>query len=101
MREKITLTSDLVAKVERKIPQDHLAADPNRVPMLDEDFAAVVAGSFLALLADHATNSCQYKCLSDHAFQVSGLLSDDIGRVANLGAMVTMDALYTWRIPDF
>lgn len=43
MRGKITLTSDLVSKVERKIPQDHLEPDPNRVPMTDEDFAAIVA----------------------------------------------------------
>lgn len=43
MRGKITLTSDLVSRVDRTIPQDHLEADPNRVPMTDEDFAVASA----------------------------------------------------------
>jgi cation transport protein ChaC len=51
VRGKLTLTSDLVACVERKIPQDHLGADPHRVPMTDEDFAAATA-EILAALGD-------------------------------------------------
>ena len=43
MRRKLVLTDDLVARVERKIPQDHLPPDPNRVPMQDQDYAAAVA----------------------------------------------------------
>ncbi len=39
----LVLTSDLVAKVERKIPQDHLPPDPGRVPMTDADYAEAVA----------------------------------------------------------
>lgn len=42
MRRKLVLTPDLVARVERKVPQDHLPPDPERVPMTDEDFAASV-----------------------------------------------------------
>lgn len=43
MRRKLVLTDDLVARVERKIPQDHLPVDPNRKPMTDEDYAAAIA----------------------------------------------------------
>ena len=43
MRKKLVLTPDLVARVDRTIPQDHLPPDPNRVPMTDEDFAVAVA----------------------------------------------------------
>lgn len=39
----LVLTPDLVAKVERKIPQDHLPLDPGRVPMTDADYAEAVA----------------------------------------------------------
>lgn len=42
MRKPLVLTSDLVARVDRKIPQDHLPPDPDRVPMTDEDYAASV-----------------------------------------------------------
>ncbi|MFN4143168.1 gamma-glutamylcyclotransferase [Aestuariivirga sp.] len=42
MRRKVVLTHDLVARVDRKIPQDHLPPDPDRVPMTDEDFARAV-----------------------------------------------------------
>lgn len=43
MRRKLVLTHDLVARVERKVPQDHLPADPERVPMTDADYAANVS----------------------------------------------------------
>jgi cation transport protein ChaC len=43
MRGKLALSPELVACVERTIPQDHLPPDPNRVPMTDEDFAATAA----------------------------------------------------------
>jgi glutathione-specific gamma-glutamylcyclotransferase len=43
MRRKLVLTHELVARVDRTVPQDHLPPDANRVPMTDEDFAAVVA----------------------------------------------------------
>jgi len=43
MRKKLVLTHDLVARVDRTIPQDHLPADLNRVPMTDEDFSVAVA----------------------------------------------------------
>lgn len=39
----VVLTPDLVAKVERKVPQDHLPLDPGRVPMADADYAEMVA----------------------------------------------------------
>jgi cation transport protein ChaC len=39
----LVLTNDLVARVERRIPQDHLPVDPNRVPMEDADYAAAIA----------------------------------------------------------
>ncbi len=38
-RDPLHLTADLVARVERKVPQDHLPPDPRRIPMTDEDFA--------------------------------------------------------------
>ena len=41
MRRKLVLTPDLVARVERKVPQDHLPPDPERVPMTDEDFVKI------------------------------------------------------------
>jgi cation transport protein ChaC len=44
MRKKLVLTHDLVARVDRTVPQDHLPPDENRVPMTNEDFAACVAG---------------------------------------------------------
>ena len=43
MRKPLTLTPDLVARVDRVVPQDHLPPDPNRVPMTDEDFRTAVA----------------------------------------------------------
>jgi cation transport protein ChaC len=43
MRKRLTLTPDLVARVDRVIPQDHLPDDPNRMPMTEEDFRAAVA----------------------------------------------------------
>lgn len=43
MRGKITLISDLVTRVDRKIAQDHLGADPDRVPMSNDDFASASA----------------------------------------------------------
>ena len=42
MRRKLVLTPDLVARVERKVPQDHLPPDPDRVPMTDADYAEAV-----------------------------------------------------------
>ncbi len=42
MRGRLVLTSDLVAKVDRKVAQDHLPVDPTRAPMTDEDYAAAV-----------------------------------------------------------
>lgn len=42
MRRKLVLTDDLVARVERKVCQDHLPPDPDRVPMTDADFAETV-----------------------------------------------------------
>jgi len=49
MRRKLVLTPDLVARVERKVPQDHLPPDPDRVPMTDGDYAEAVA----RILAQH------------------------------------------------
>ena len=43
MRAKLVLTPELVARVERKVPQDHLPDDPNRVRMADADYASAVA----------------------------------------------------------
>ena len=43
MRRSVVLTPDLVARVERKVPQDHLPPDPDRVPMTDEDYALAVS----------------------------------------------------------
>lgn len=43
MRRKLVLTPDLVARVERKVPQDHLPPDPHREPMSDADYADAVA----------------------------------------------------------
>jgi cation transport protein ChaC len=48
-RWPLALTHDLVARVDRKVPQDHLPADANRLPMTDEDFAATVS----RILAEH------------------------------------------------
>ena len=42
MRRKLVLTPDLVSRVERKIPQDHLPPDPDRAPMTDADYAEAV-----------------------------------------------------------
>jgi cation transport protein ChaC len=50
MRAKLVLTPDLVAKVDRKVPQDHLPDDPGRVRMTDADYAETVA----AAMASHA-----------------------------------------------
>ena len=41
-RGRLALTSDLVAKVERQVAQDHLPADPARTPMTDEDYALAI-----------------------------------------------------------
>ncbi len=43
MRRKLVLTPDLVSRVERKIPQDHLPPDPDRAPMTDADYAEAVS----------------------------------------------------------
>lgn len=43
MRRKVVLTPELVARVERKVPQDHLPPDPHREPMTDADYAEAVA----------------------------------------------------------
>jgi glutathione-specific gamma-glutamylcyclotransferase len=43
MRAKLVLTPELVARVERKVPQDHLPDDPNRVRMADADYVSAVA----------------------------------------------------------
>ena len=43
MRRKLVLTPDLVARVDRTVPQDHLPPDANRVPMTDEDYAEAIA----------------------------------------------------------
>lgn len=45
----LVLTHDLVARVDRSVPQDHLPADANRVPMTDEDFAVTAA----RILSEH------------------------------------------------
>ncbi|WP_421694963.1 gamma-glutamylcyclotransferase [Aestuariivirga sp.] len=42
MRRKVVLTPELIALVERKVPQDHLPPDPDREPMRDEDFTEYV-----------------------------------------------------------
>lgn len=42
MRKPLVLTSDLVARVERKIPQDHLPLE-DRVPMTEADYAEAVS----------------------------------------------------------
>jgi glutathione-specific gamma-glutamylcyclotransferase len=42
-RKPLVLTPELVAHVERKVPQDHLPPDPGRVPMSDDDYAAAVS----------------------------------------------------------
>lgn len=43
MRRKLVLTPDLVARVDRKVPQDHLPQDPDRVPMSDADYGEAVS----------------------------------------------------------
>lgn len=43
MRRRLVLTPDLVARVERKVPQDHLPPDSDRVPMSDGDYADAVS----------------------------------------------------------
>jgi cation transport protein ChaC len=43
LRGKILLTPELVARVDRKVAQDHLPLDPGRVPMDDHDYAKAVA----------------------------------------------------------
>jgi cation transport protein ChaC len=48
MRRSLVLTPDLVARVERKIPQDHLPPDPDRIPMTDEDYAFAVSAIMAA-----------------------------------------------------
>lgn len=48
MRRKLVLTPDLVARVDRKVPQDHLPPDPDREPMRDEDYAEAVQSILLA-----------------------------------------------------
>jgi cation transport protein ChaC len=42
MRRKLVLTPVLVSRVERKVPQDHLPPDPDRVPMAEADYAEAV-----------------------------------------------------------
>ncbi len=42
IRRSLVLTRDLVARVDRTVPQDHLPPDPDRVPMTDDDYAADV-----------------------------------------------------------
>ena len=49
MRAKLVLTPELVARVDRKIAQDHLPADPARVAMTDADFTTTVSD----ILASH------------------------------------------------
>ena len=53
MRRKLVLTPDLVALVERKVPQDHLPPDPGRVPMTDADYAEAVS----SIIAQHGPGS--------------------------------------------
>lgn len=43
MRRKLVLTPELVARVDRKVPQDHLPPDPDREPMTDADYAEAVS----------------------------------------------------------
>jgi len=43
MRGKLVLTPELVAHVDRKVPQDDLPDDPNRTKMTDEDYAEAVS----------------------------------------------------------
>lgn len=43
MRRMLVLTSELVARVDRKIPQDHLPPDPDRVSMTDADYAESIS----------------------------------------------------------
>ena len=42
MRGKLVLTSELVARVDRKVEQDHLPPDPERIAMTDADYASAV-----------------------------------------------------------
>jgi cation transport protein ChaC len=49
MRRKLVLTPELVARVERKLAEDHLPADPDRVPMTDADYAEAIA----SIIAQH------------------------------------------------
>ena len=49
MRRKLVLTPDLVARVERLVPQDDLPLDPGREPMMDADYVEAVA----RILAQH------------------------------------------------
>jgi len=49
MRRKLVLTPDLVERVERKVPQDHLPPDPYREPMTDADYAEAVS----SIIAQH------------------------------------------------
>ncbi len=44
MHRKLVLTEDLVARVERKVPQDHLPPDTGRVPMTGTDYAEAISG---------------------------------------------------------
>lgn len=43
MRGRISLTPELVAHVDRAVPQEHLPDDPNRIPMTDADYEAALA----------------------------------------------------------
>ena len=49
MRRKLVLTPELVGRVERKVPQDHLPPDPHREPMTDADYAEAVS----SIIAKH------------------------------------------------
>lgn len=47
-RLPLILTPELVARVDRKVAQDHLPPDPDRVPMTDADYAEAVARALAA-----------------------------------------------------
>ncbi|MFO1130445.1 MAG: gamma-glutamylcyclotransferase [Hyphomicrobiales bacterium] len=49
MRRKLVLTTDLVARVDRKIAQDHLPPDPDREPMSEADYTDAVS----AIITQH------------------------------------------------
>jgi cation transport protein ChaC len=53
MRRKLVLTPDLVARVDRKVPQDHLPLDPDRQPMAEADYADAVS----SIMTQHGPGS--------------------------------------------